>query len=64
MNWFEKILNSDAGRGSRARAEEMVKEAGGSLPKVADPPPVCDTQEGSPASLDDLKGEVVRGEFS
>lgn len=50
MNWTDKILNSDAGRIARARAEEIVKEAEDSLPGCANGPSVCDSQESSSAS--------------
>ena len=34
MNWKERILNSDAGRGSREVAEKMVREGGGKVSEV------------------------------
>ena len=50
MNWIDKILNSDAGRIARARAEEIVKEAEDSLPGSG--PSMSDSQESSSASQD------------
>ncbi len=50
MNGEERILHSDAGRGRREVAERRVKEAGGEVPK--------------PPSLDDVKPEVLKGEYS
>ena len=52
MNWIERILGSDAGRGSREVAEKMVREMGGEVP-----------EEGT-ASLDEVKPEVLKGEYS
>lgn len=34
MNWIERILGSDAGRGRREVAERMVREAGGEVPEM------------------------------
>ena len=34
MNWIERILGSDAGRGSREVAERMVREGGGEVPEI------------------------------
>ena len=52
MTWEERILNSDAGRGSREVAERMVREMGGEVP------------EEGPCSLDEVKPEVLKGEYS
>ena len=52
MNWIERILGSDAGRGSREVAERMVREMGGEVP------------EGEASSLDEVKPEVLKGEYS
>ena len=51
MNWIERILSSDAGRGGRELAEKMVREAGGEVP-----------EEGP--SSDEVKPEVLKGEYS
>ena len=51
MNWIERILGSDAGRGSREVAERMVREMGGEVP-----------EEGP--SSDEMKPEVLKGEYS
>ena len=37
MNWIERILGSDAGRGSREIAERMVREMGGEVPETVMP---------------------------
>ena len=50
MNWIERILGSDAGRGGRELAEKMVREAGGEVPHSDDDSPetvIPDHQENS-----------------
>ena len=37
MNWIERILGSDAGRGRREVAERMVREMGGEVPETVLP---------------------------
>lgn len=58
MNWFDKILNSDAGRLAPERARKIVEEAGGSLPVVVDAPSVRDSQDKPPASTELGGGET------
>lgn len=52
MNWKDRILNSDAGRGNREVAERMVREGEGK------------TLENQPPLLDEVDVEVLKGEFS
>ncbi len=37
MNWIERILSSDAGRGSKEVAEKMIREVGGEVPETVLP---------------------------
>lgn len=55
MNWTDRILNSDAGRIARARAEDIIKEVEDSLPGCANGPSVCDSPEQSSASQEGEK---------
>lgn len=52
MNWIERILGSDAGRGAREVAERMVREMGGEVP------------EEEVSLPDEVKPEVLKGEYS
>lgn len=52
MNWKERILNSDAGRGNREVAERMVREGEEKTPR------------NQPSSLDEVDAEVLKGEYS
>lgn len=53
MNWVEKVFASDAGRGARERAEELVREAGGEVPETTIPdPPEAHTSSGCACTHD------------
>lgn len=52
MNWKERILNSDAGKGSREIAEKMIREGKRGV------------AESQPSSSDEVDTEVLKGEYS
>lgn len=52
MNWKERILNSDAGRGNKEVAERMVREGEEKVSKKGD------------TWIDEVDAEVLKGEYS
>jgi len=56
MNWFEKVLNSDAGKIARDRAEELVRKAEEGLAGADSGLPVPDGDEGFSSAADDADG--------
>ena len=65
MNWIERILSSDAGRGAPELAKKMVEWAGGEIP-AADSVNMEDVRRFVETSreLDEVKPEVLKGEYS